>query len=386
MLRASRFDELLRRVVSFELAAKCLSVQAASRYVRVVAVQARQVALGHLADQVGILAERFLGAAPARIVHEIDVGPAHDDADAAPGLADAARVVDARLVAGGRADDPHDLRVPAFAQAEHLGKLRRRRHERAAARLRVRRDPQPVQRLGAERRGRQGERGTEGWFELRRVSFSSIVSVDRRLAEPLPRAAGRDPRTDRGSRPGCSRRRARPRLRAARPLSPCDRRSGRRLRRCRPVRSARRSSPHPNSSGGASSARTASLGVDFTPLVAARRAAMSTPRAAAAAAVRRGLAGTFAPFCRASDRPIAIACLRLFTARVAPLAGLERAALRAPHGAADALLRGLAVPRTLRATTSCHCLPPSIVRRLTVGPLPSSKIGTIRERNPWAAL
>jgi hypothetical protein len=90
-------------MVSLLFAEPVLQRRRRHQVVRVVAVQAGDVALGQLADQIGILARRFFHASPARVAAEIDQRRADDDADAAALRVHAAHgVVDARLVRGGR--------------------------------------------------------------------------------------------------------------------------------------------------------------------------------------------------------------------------------------------------------------------------------------------
>ena len=251
------------RVVSLELAAKCFSVHAASRYPGIVAVQAREVALRQLADQVGILAVRLLGAAPAWVVHEIDVGPAQDDAGAAAGVGDAARVVHARLVAGGGADDlrhsgsqlsprPNtwgncvDVGMNAPLPAAGFDEIPRP----CSASV-------PSDAPGIARRGTAGGRREQGQL---------LVDRQRRRAgsRGAPRAADRGPRTGRRRRPDRARSPARRAPRLPRPESAC-RRSARRAQAPRRHRS-------PAARAAAASAAPAPpAGFPSRPLVAARR-------------------------------------------------------------------------------------------------------------------
>lgn len=62
-------------------------------------------------------------------------------------------------------------------------------------------------------------------------------------------------------------------------------------------------------------------------------------QAACSALYAAFLRGTLAPFLRASDRPIAMACLRLFAFGMPALPRFQCALLLAMHGALDGPLR-----------------------------------------------
>src|SRR5262245_50329024 len=116
------------------------------------------------------------------------------------------------------------------------------------------------------------------------------------------------------------------------------------------------SSPQPSSSAGAST--TMSPGVAFTTpsCSEARRYVNSGSSTLPAAPFARYLRALRARLGQ-PDRDRLLAAPDLW---MPALARLQRAALRAPHGAANGLLRLLAIPRTPRATTPCHCSLPVV--------------------------